>query len=217
MLIFPNRIASQFHGSSTIGPYRLVVLFLTLCVHIAFALTLRTNDNRSNTQKSHLSLNSPVFILPRPAITEASILPSIEVTQRPIGSTAKKPQLETDNNSNKDTSLPAFPTTVELALSSQNIEPSNYFGTEHLTTKPSIQKDVSPLPDLSLSILHNQIAILRLMVNESGEIDEVIIEEAAFSENVIKTLKDVFAAVKFQPGEINGMAVKFQMRIEVTL
>jgi hypothetical protein len=92
-----------------------------------------------------------------------------------------------------------------------------YFRANELTEKPRVLLDISP--DLSLSLPNglSQLAVLRLLINERGDIDQVVIEDSALPEEAQHLVLDAFARTKFQPGKIGDIPVKSELRIEVML
>lgn len=92
-----------------------------------------------------------------------------------------------------------------------------YFRTNDLTEKPRVLRDIRP--DLSLSLPNglSQLAVLRLLINERGDIDQVVMEDSALPEEAQHLVLDAFAKTKFQPGKIGDIPVKSQLRIEVML
>lgn len=92
-----------------------------------------------------------------------------------------------------------------------------YLRTDELTKAPSVLLDISS--DLSLFSPNGlpQLAILRLLVNERGDIDQVLVEDSPLPEEEQNLLKNAFSKTKFHPGEINGTPVRSQLRIEVML
>lgn len=92
-----------------------------------------------------------------------------------------------------------------------------YFPTTELTEKPLASSD--PTPEIALGMIANTsgLAILRLQINEQGEVDHVIVEESGFADAEQRVLIDAFAKVKFKPGYIAGTSVKSEIRIEVVV
>lgn len=92
-----------------------------------------------------------------------------------------------------------------------------YLQATELTKSPSVQVDIPS--DFSLPSANgvSRLAILRLLINENGDVAQVIVEGAAASEQEQNLLKEAFSKAKFHPGEIDGRAVKSQLMIEVIL
>lgn len=92
-----------------------------------------------------------------------------------------------------------------------------YFPPEELTEKPHLLLDIPPdkvgdLPDISPPP-----AIARLLINEQGNIDKVLIESSSLSEKARQFVIDSFSNVKFRPGKLGDMAVRSELRIEIML
>lgn len=90
-----------------------------------------------------------------------------------------------------------------------------YFPTRELNVRPRVLKDVPP--DIQLVGVPAQTVILRLFINEAGDIDRVDTEQSFLPEDIEREVRGAFSTLKFQPGMRDGMAVKSQMKIEVRL
>lgn len=93
----------------------------------------------------------------------------------------------------------------------------HYFRTKELTEKPQVLSDVSPDLGLALTGVPEQTAILRLFINEQGDIDRVVIEHSYLPEELVPLVTDGFSKMKFRPGKIDDTPVKSQLKIEVRL
>lgn len=91
----------------------------------------------------------------------------------------------------------------------------HYFPTRELSVRPHVLKDVPP--DIQLFGVPAQTVILRLFINEAGDIDRVDTEQSFLPEDIEREVRGAFSTLKFQPGMRDGMAVKSQMKIEVRL
>lgn len=91
-----------------------------------------------------------------------------------------------------------------------------YFQAKELTEKPSVVLDISPGLAFFLPSGLPQLAVLRLLINEHGEIDQVVMENSSLPAQAQQLVIDAFSKIKFQPGKIDGIPVKSQLRIEVT-
>jgi hypothetical protein len=91
-----------------------------------------------------------------------------------------------------------------------------YFLANALTQKPLVAVDV---PDLTLMVpgVPSQAAVLRLLINEYGDVDSVVVENSLLPDVAQKRVTDAFSQLRFHPGEIRGVPVKSQLRIEVLL
>lgn len=92
-----------------------------------------------------------------------------------------------------------------------------YFQPAELTIKPAVVEDASTSLTLFVAGIETQYVILRLLINEAGSIDRVVIEESHFPADVEQKIVDTFVTLKFSPGKIDEEPVKSQLRIEVTL
>ena len=107
----------------------------------------------------------------------------------------------------------ALPMIFEVAAA----EEPYYFKASELEEKPQVLKDVPS--DLAHRLAGDlpQTAVLRLLINESGEIDQVIIDESSFSEANQRLIRDAFARMRFSPGKIAHSSVKSELKIEIML
>ncbi|MDO9421641.1 MAG: hypothetical protein Q7T66_15190 [Herminiimonas sp.] len=92
-----------------------------------------------------------------------------------------------------------------------------YFPANELSEMPQVKLDLSPSLAFSLHSASAQLAVLRLLINEEGQIDEIFIDDSPLSESDQRLVMETFSKSKFQPGKIDGMPVKSQLKIEVRL
>ncbi|MFZ6646710.1 energy transducer TonB [Undibacterium sp. TJN25] len=92
-----------------------------------------------------------------------------------------------------------------------------YFTTDLLTEKPKVAQDLPPDLALSLGTAGARAAILRLRINENGEIDEVIVEDSNFSEEEKERIIAACKKMKFKPGRLDEMPVNTEMRIVLSI
>lgn len=92
-----------------------------------------------------------------------------------------------------------------------------YFHLSELTQQPGIlHDDVSNLI-LRVPGLPPQSVILRLFINDQGEVDRVLVEDSYLSAEVERHVVEAFSKMRFQPGKIGEEFVRSQLRIEVRL
>lgn len=94
---------------------------------------------------------------------------------------------------------------------------SRYFLPSELTRKPLVAMDVPEDLELVVPGVPRQAAVLRLLISEYGDVDEVQIENSLLPEVARKTVVNAFSKIRFYPGEIKGVPVKSQIRVEVLL
>lgn len=92
-----------------------------------------------------------------------------------------------------------------------------YFSMSELSQMPQVMLDLSPSLAFSLPNALAQLAVLKLLINEQGEIDQVLVDDSPLSETEQRLVIDTFLKTKFQPGKINEVPVKSQLKIEVRL
>ena len=91
-----------------------------------------------------------------------------------------------------------------------------YFQTKELTEKPQALGGVPTHITISSTNEATPSVILRLYINENGEIDRVKIEEPIPLTETGNWLIENFNKAKFIPGKLDSVPVKSQLRIEVT-
>jgi TonB family protein len=94
--------------------------------------------------------------------------------------------------------------------------PRYYKGSE-LSVRPAPLGPIEPKPAAQSTAASAAGKVLaRILINESGAVDRVIIESAqpagVFDESVVSA----FGAARYRPGVLSGRAVKSQMLVEVT-
>jgi hypothetical protein len=90
-----------------------------------------------------------------------------------------------------------------------------YFPAQQLTEKPKVVQDV--MPALPLIATPMQPTVISLLINEYGDIDDVVIEDANVPVQTATLIKKALKRMKFYPGMLENMPVKTQLKIEVTL
>ncbi|KIF80984.1 hypothetical protein TSA66_09405 [Noviherbaspirillum autotrophicum] len=92
-----------------------------------------------------------------------------------------------------------------------------YFKASELDEKPQVLADIAS--DLASRLTGElpQSGVLRLLINERGEIDQVVIDESGFSEANQRLVQDAFSKMKFHAGKIAGNPVKSELKIEISL
>ncbi len=92
-----------------------------------------------------------------------------------------------------------------------------YFESRELTKKPLVAVDIPADFLLQVPDAPEQPAVLRLLIGEYGDVDQVIAEDVSLPERARDALVDAFKSIKFHPGEIDGIPVKSQLKITVRL
>ena len=92
-----------------------------------------------------------------------------------------------------------------------------YFSASALSVKPVVIRDISVNLKLQAPGVPAQAAILRMQINEYGDVDQVVVEDSLLEEITLNIIKDEFSKLQFIPGEIDGVPVKSELKIEVML
>lgn len=91
-----------------------------------------------------------------------------------------------------------------------------YFPAGSLSRKPQA---VAPVPldyPEDAPLVEKSRVVLRLLISESGDVDKVIVETADVPGALEAIARQAFARAKFRPGLRGEVAVKSQMRVEIT-
>lgn len=93
----------------------------------------------------------------------------------------------------------------------------HYFRGSELTQKPVFFDGVPDSLYLTVPGEASQTAVLKLLINERGEVDRVLVDDSGLSIEAEKLLIEVFSRAKFYPGKIGESPVKSQLKIETVL
>jgi hypothetical protein len=94
---------------------------------------------------------------------------------------------------------------------------TRYFPVSELTEKPVVSRDISPdLPPEYANVVLASV-MLRLFITDAGDVNDVLIDDAAVSADVRRLLVAAFSTMKFLPGRIGGVPVGSQMEIAAIL
>lgn len=96
-------------------------------------------------------------------------------------------------------------------------DPPPYLPVEELTEKPKVIKDMPPEAPKAFGMQAEGTVIMRLLINELGEIDDVVIEETSIAVVELQTVMNLARRMTFSPGIKDGTAVKSEFRIEVKI
>ena len=158
-----------------------------------------------------------VRLLPLPASANPDAIKSNEIESPLKVPVRRRGKLDGDPIGNPETIAKNMAPLFEITLPPQPY----YFPTDQLTEKPQVAQDLPPELALALSGSTSstgpRAAILRLLINENGDIDQVIIEESNFSEEEKNRIIEACKKMKFKPGKLEEMSVNAEMRIELTI
>lgn len=119
-----------------------------------------------------------------------------------------------------------LPATV-VAASMQSVKPKSeavteklnaraYLPVSKLSERPLILQDIDPLLTNAQDTATQQL-VLQLLINEYGDVDQVLVEDAVVPAELLKQLQQRFLQARFLPGRLQGFAVPSALRIAVTL
>lgn len=112
---------------------------------------------------------------------------------------------------------PAQTTRSHAETAAAPVDIPYYHSLKQLTEKPRVVEDAASGMNLILPGVETQNVILRLLINEQGVVDQVEIEHSTLMSNIEAVVTAAFAKLRFTPGKIDGVAVKCQLQIEVSL
>lgn len=128
---------------------------------------------------------------------------------KPVGEPSAYPA-DTLPIANPAIAAPPIPTLLSRS------EP-HYFRPSELTQKPVVSLDDPSDMKLLVPGLPPRPAILRLLINDEGEVDRVVVEDSYIPEPTEHLIIDAFLKIKFHPGKIGRIPVRSQLRVEVML
>lgn len=120
-----------------------------------------------------------------------------------------------DALSNTEASVDTVPEEANSAAPVIHVPEPRYFLRDELTLRPAALND--PLEALTFDGVPSQIVILRLFIDEKGNVEDVVMEQSFLPESQADRLVNAFYRVRFTPGEIDALRVKSQIRVEVRL
>lgn len=101
------------------------------------------------------------------------------------------------------------------ALADGRLPFHGYLPASLLTERPQVLQDIDPewhFAGLSLPAVQ-----CVLLINETGDVDRVLISGSALPPMLAEDVRARFLAARFLPGRLHGRAVKSALRIEVRL
>jgi hypothetical protein len=119
-----------------------------------------------------------------------------------------------DGSGAADGGLPSSPPEANPVL--PGFPDVRYFAKEELSKEPRLVGNVSLDPPRGVSPPDGAKIALRLWIKETGSVDRIVVVRTSLPVIMTEFTVAAFAAARYQPGEINGEAVKSQLAIEVT-
>ena len=93
--------------------------------------------------------------------------------------------------------------------------PPRYFAEEHVAKKPAIIRGAEALRLEGTSI--RQTVIVQLFVNELGRVDRVLVDMPEFNAVIHDAMVEAYSSMIFIPGKINGLPVKCQVTVQISI
>lgn len=190
--------------------YRHWALILTLIMHLFVLFGIGVRGSSSDNMKSNIrGMSESLKVVLIEAPSALSGIP-------PAGK--DQPHIKPGRMPEKSTRTEArSPKASYAVVGFSSTQEPYYFKASELDEKPQVLADISS--DLASHLVGElpQSGILRLLINERGEIDKVVIDESGFSEANQHLVQDAFSKMKFHAGKIGGNPVKSELKIEISL
>jgi hypothetical protein len=208
-------------------------LVLSLAAHVAIGFMIGTGA-RPVSSPRWTTLLPPVIsvqLVTPPSPPHEVPMPSThEAATTAAGTTNTTAVGRPDKTSSSSESRPATPHTVPTITpqmeSTSGTEPKSsllaipeprYFPLNELSDRPQLIQNIPAEKTLAIPDAPTQPVPVKILINELGNVDKVVFLDSSFSEEAKQFINESFATVKFQPGKIGELAVKSQIRVEVTL
>lgn len=111
-----------------------------------------------------------------------------------------------------------MPQPPEHAGTEQGLQSARtYLPASQLTERPLVLQDIDPLLASTHDDSSESQIVLRLLINEYGDVDQVLAEDAALPAELLRQLQQHFLQARFLPGRLLDRAVPSALRIAVSL
>lgn len=94
---------------------------------------------------------------------------------------------------------------------------SYYFASEELTQKPEFVREIATLPATFLPDVVPAPTLAHVFIGETGNVEQVLLEESFLSEVAKQYVQDYFRNMVFSPGRMGDLPVKSRIRVIVRL
>jgi len=183
-------------------PHQVIAVAVAAAVHCGAYLAV---SNQDITPPPHLSHSPPVVTIELNAPKQSA---------DEVGTTLSDSLQAAIDQLTQDMERSASPIAAPEPLQQPPAGPY-YYRVSELTNAPLVLRDVREIQPLKLTGEKPQKVILRLLINEKGEIDQVLVQDSELSQEATTVLADKFSLMRFEPGKIDGAPVRSQITIEV--
>ena len=176
---------------------------------------------RSSAMKAvHLESNRAVSLPTGAAL--ADVAPPVqgsatEVAPSVLSPESAAPPIPPEMAVSKTETLPTAPKVDDAAMLEIPLPPSYYFNAWELTAQPLVLSDTSADQVLELAETTPQPLIAHLLINENGDIDQIVLEPTTLSEEAQQFVIAAFSKTRFSPGKLGDKPVKTDLMIEIRL
>lgn len=101
-------------------------------------------------------------------------------------------------------------------VATETLKARAYLPVSKLSERPLILQDIDPLLTNTQDTAPQEL-ILQLLINEYGDVDQVLVEDAVVPAELLWQLQQRFLLARFIPGRLQGLAVPSALRIAVSL
>lgn len=150
-------------------------------------------------------------------IIEVSLVPAMKTVTAAVPAAVSIPSLHLPSSPHAlaEKSRPASDSAADT------IGLLNYLPASQLTERPIVVNDIDPVLSERFSGVTAQSMTLVLLINEYGDVDQVLFDEASATGHLPDTLKEDlrqrFLEARFRPGHLHGQPVRSLLAIAVDL
>ena len=190
----------------------LSAILISLGAHLGMGVVLGVGGGEM-TDSEPIQQLAPNFL----AVQLNNKLSSVAVTSIPaLSENGNSAQVQSELNRSSHPSRKRQSSTEAAPILPVSPPPNPYyFRSEELMKGPVVLQDVSANESVIFADMPNQTAVLRLLINEGGDVDRVEIDDSNLLGEAARIVSEAFSKMKFHPGQIDDAPVKSQITIEV--
>ena len=211
---------AAWHGL-TLRPSHLVAIAVSMSIHVLLMFSVGFSETAVSSVGTNQSGRAAVILV---SLSSAARAPASNdpVTSQVVAPTFDAPAYVHTSNPRAEDS-PTTPALLERHLVSPTSlipiiqhDAAQYFQSGDLSERPLIlNKALLDSTPLFLTDVPSQLAVLRFLINEHGNIDQVLVDDSRFSPRTERLIIETFSKLKFEAGKIGDLPVKSQLRIEI--
>jgi hypothetical protein len=211
---------AAWHGL-TVRPSHIVAIAVSMSVHVLLLLSVGFSENAVSSVGTNLSGRAAVILV---SLSSAARAPaSNDPVPFPVVAPTFNAPSYVHTSTPGEVDIPSTPALLEPHLVSPTSlipiiqhDAAQYFRSQDLSERPLIlNKALLDNTPLLLTDVPSQIAVLRFLINEHGNIDQVLVDDSRFSPRAERLIIEAFSKLEFNAGKIGDLPVKSQLRIEI--